>query len=75
MKSRHKWGLDDVCSACGIRRSGYSGGRTGITRYYNAHGGALGLRAPPCAPVVVQDPKPLRPRSDDVTTPEGVKDR
>jgi hypothetical protein len=30
---RHQWAPDDSCRRCGLRRSGYSGGRTGSMSY------------------------------------------
>ena len=63
-QKRHRW-INDRCQDCGITRSGYAGGRTGFTCYHDSAGALLGFRAPPCAPVVAQDPQPLRPRTDD----------
>ena len=59
---RHRW-INDRCQDCGITRSGYAGGRTGFTCYHDGAGALLGFRAPPCVPVVVHDPQPLRPRT------------
>ena len=61
---RHRW-INDRCQDCGITRSGYAGGRTGFTCYHDGAGALLGFRAPPCVPVVVHDPQPLRPRTGE----------
>ena len=69
-QKRHRW-INDRCQDCGITRSGYAGGRTGFTCYHDSAGALLGFRALPCAPVVAQDPQPLRPRSDETPTEIG----
>jgi len=35
---RHVWNERDVCIECGLRRDGYSGGHTGMTRYTTPDG-------------------------------------
>lgn len=34
---KHAW-QNDICGRCGLRRGGYSGGRTGRTYYYRGDG-------------------------------------
>ena len=43
---RHAW-KEDVCVDCGVRREGYSGGYTGMTRYVFVDG-SVDYRAGPC---------------------------
>lgn len=38
---KHQWNNGDRCIACGLTRSGYSGGRTGRTVYRTAYGTTL----------------------------------
>ena len=37
---KHQWNDADVCTACGLCRDGYSGGRTGRLTYTRLDGGA-----------------------------------
>lgn len=46
---RHDWNENDACNACGMQRSGHSGGRTGSMNYYTADGN-ITRRAGPCIP-------------------------
>lgn len=47
--TRHQWGPNDACRRCGLRRSGYSGGRTGSMSYTPLHG-PVRARAGRCLP-------------------------
>jgi hypothetical protein len=46
---RHQWAPDDSCRRCGLRRSGYSGGRTGSMSYTPLRG-PVRDRAGACVP-------------------------
>lgn len=36
--AKHQWNEADVCTACGLRRDGYGGGRTGRLTYTRLDG-------------------------------------
>ena len=59
MNPRHQWNDRDFCKRCGLRRSGYSGGRTGAIAYYTMDGSVkrrAGMCVPSISPVFCKKP-------------------